>query len=344
MANTAGPSASQIATELGNYFRSNNRQIIAALYQKSETAKYMRTIPAQQGKFPALQSITSDVVQGFTAVWTPMGVTEFRVNELRAFQQKVNYPLIPAQILNSWIAFLYEEGKKPEDMSISRYIIDQELMPKVVSNRETLIGTGVYDATKLDQFGFSMDGIQTRIVAGIADGSMFQIPIATPSLSNMVEQIEAFELGLPEVLKPLLKRIYMPQNLVEAYRLDYRNKHGLMPTFTADQTMKTYLGQRDLIGLPSLNGTTTIFATPDQNFLRLIDIVDEAVITDVQVLDYVVKIFMEWTEGMGFWTNQMVVVAVPAGTHKGLGTGADAAGDATLTKKYFPQTPAALPA
>lgn len=336
------PDASQIAAELGAYFRSNNREIRAALYQKSTTAKYMRTIPAQQGKFPALQSITGDVVQGFTAVWTPLGTTEFKVNELVAFKQKVNYPITPANVLNSWTSFLYEENKKPEDMAVSRYIIDQELMPKVVSNRETLIGTGVYDATKLNQFGYSMNGIQKKLADGIADGSMFQIPIAVPTLSNMVDQIEAFELGLPEVLKPLLTRIFMPQNLVEAYRLDYRNKHGLMPTFTADQTMRTYLGQRELIGLPSLNGTTTIFATPAENFLRLIDIVDEAVITDVQVLDYVVKIFMEWWEGVGFWTNQMVVVAVPAGTHKGLGTGADATADAALTKKYYPQTPAAL--
>ena len=344
MSVVTGPNASQIATELGNYFRSNNRQIIAALYQKSVTAKYMRTIPAQQGKFPALQSLTSNVVQGFQAVWTPLGVTEFRVNELKAYKQKVNYPLIPAQVLNSWIAYLYEEGKKPEDMAISRYIIDQELMPKVVSDRETLIGTGTYDATKLDQFGFSMNGIQKIIGDGIADGSMFQIPIAQPSLSNMVDQIEAFELGLPEVLKPLLTKIYMPQNLVEAYRLDYRNKHGLMPTYSLEDGMRTFLGQRKLIGLPSLNGTSTIFATPDQNFLRLIDIVDEAVITDVQVLDYVVKIFMEWTEGVGFWTNQMVVVAVPAGTHRGLGTGADAVADAATTKKYFPQLPTALAA
>lgn len=336
------PSATQLAQELGNYFRANNRAIIAAIYQKSVTAKYMRTIPAQQGKFPALQSITSDVVQGFTAVWTPMGVTEFKVNPLVAYQQKVNFPIIPAQVLNSWIAYLYEENKKPADMAISQYIIDQELMPKVVSNRETLIGKGQYDATKLGVFGHSMDGIQAKINQGTADGSMFQVPIATPSLSNMVDGIEAFELNLPEELKPLLNKIYMPQNLVEAYRLDYRNKHGLMPTYTLEDGMRTFLGQRQLIGLPSLNGTSIIFATPDQNFLRLIDIVDTAVITDVQVLDYQVKIFMEWWEGVGFWTNQMVVVAVPAGTHKGLGTGADAVADAAATTKYFPNVAAPL--
>ncbi|AMJ65036.1 hypothetical protein [Hymenobacter sp. PAMC 26628] len=335
MADTSTPNASQIATELGNYFRTNNREVRQGIYQKSITAKFMRTVTAVQGKFPALQSITGRVVQGFKAIWSPLGVTEFKVNELRAYQQKVNFPITPANILNSWISYLYEENKKPQDMSISKYIVDMELMPAIVRDREDLIGKSVYDPAKLDQFGHSMDGIQEIIRKGVADGSMFQIPIATPTLSNMVDQVEAFELGLPEAIKPFLTKVYMSTNNMEKYMLDYRNKHGLMPLFTKEQGMKTYIGQRDIVALPSLNGTNVIFATPDQNFLRLIDIIDEAVVTDVQVLDYVVKIFCEWWEGVGFWTNQLVVVAVPEGTHQGLGTGAVPADDAALNAKYF---------
>lgn len=329
------PNATQIATELGAFFRSNNREIRQHVYQKSVTATYMKTVVAVQGRFPALNSITGRVVQGFKDAWTPMGVTEFKVNELKAYQQKVNFPISPAKVLNSWISYLYNEDKKPADMAISQYIVEQELMPAVARDREDLIGKSVYDANKLDQFGHSMNGIQELIRQGCADGSMYQIPIDEPSLSNMVEQIEKFELGLPEVLKPLIKRIYMPSNLVEAYRLDYRNKYGAMPTFTQEQGMKTYLGQRDLIPLPSLNGTQVIFSTPDENFLRLIDIIDSAVVTDVQVQDYIVKIFMEWWEGVGFWSNQLVVVAVPDGAIKGLGKGVDAAADKALTEKYF---------
>jgi hypothetical protein len=332
---TLNPSVTEIATELGAYFRVNNHQIREGIYQKSVTAAYMRTIVAVQGKFPALNSITGRVVQGFKAAWTPMGVTEFTVNELTAYKQKVNFPIQPATVLNSWISYLYNEGKKPADMAISQYIVDKELMPAIARDREDLIGKSVYDKTKLDQFGHSMNGIQELIRQGCADGSMFKIPIDTPTRSNMVEQIEEFELGLPEVLKPLLDKIYMPSNLVEAYRLDYRNKYGTMPTFTKEDGMRTYLGQRQLVPLPSLNGTQVIFATPNENFLRLIDIVDSAVVTDVQVLDYDVKIFCEWWEGVGFWSNQLVVVAVPAGTITGLGTGTDAAADKALNEKYF---------
>lgn len=335
MADISTPSASDIQAELGAYFRANNREIRAAVYKKSVTASYMKTVVAVQGKFPALNSITGRVVQGFTAAWTPMGLTEFKVNELQAYHQKINFPITPANILNSWISYLYNEDKTPADMSISQYITQQELLPAIGRDREDLIGKSVYDKDKLDQFGHSMNGIQEMIRLGCADGSMFQIPIDEPSLSNMVEQIDKFELGLPESIKPLLTRIYMPSNLVEAYRLDYRNKYGTMPTFTAEQGMKTYLGQRDLIPLPSLNGTQVIFATPNENFLRLIDINDANVLNDVQVQDYVVKIFGGFWEGVGFWSNNLVVVAVPAGTHKGLGKGTDPAADKALTEKYF---------
>jgi len=336
------PSTTEIATELGAYFRTNNTEIRAQVYKKSVTAGYMRTIVAVQGRFPALNSITSRVVQGFTAAWTPMGITEFKANELKAYKQKINYPIEPAALLNSWVSFLYNEDKKPADMSIAQYLVNQELLPAIARDREDLIGKSVYDATKLDEFGHSMNGIQEMIRMGTSDGTMFQIPIEVPTLSNMVQQIDDFELGLPEAIKPLLTRIYMPSNLVEAYRLDYRNKYGTMPTFTAEQGMKTYLGQRDLIPLPSLNGTQVIFATPNENFLRLIDILDSNVLTDVQVQDYTVKIFGEFWEGVGFWSNQLVVVAVPGGLHKGLGKGIDATADKALTEKYFGSESATL--
>jgi hypothetical protein len=336
------PSATDIATELGAFFRTNNTEIRAAVYKKSVTATYMRKIVAVQGRFPALNSITGRVVQGFTAAWTPMGLTEFSVNDLKAYKQKINFPITPATVLNSWISYLYNEDKTPADMALSQYIVQQELLPAIGRDREDLIGKSVYDASKLDQFGHSMNGIQEMIRLGCLDGSMFQIPIETPSLSNMCENIDNFELGLPESIKPLITRIYMPSNLVEAYRLDYRNKYGTMPTYTKEQGMKTYLGERDLVPLPSLNGTQVIFGTPNENFLRLIDINDANVLNDVQVQDYTVKIFGEFWEGVGFWSNNLVVVAVPAGTHTGLGKGIDATADKALTEKYFGSESATL--
>jgi hypothetical protein len=302
-------------------------------YQKSVTAKFMRTVASVKGRFPALQAITGHVVQAFTSVWSPLGVTEFRVNELKNYRQKVNYPVKPDDIQGGWLAHLYEEDKKPQDMPISKYIINDQLMPKVVADREILLNRAVYDAGQPQVFGKSMNGVEEIIRLGLAANSenpVFQIPMEVITVANITDQVTDFELKLPEVLKPELKRIFMSTNNLEKYRLDFFKKYGSYPSYTENKGFTTILGNRELIGLPGLAGSDLIFTTPNDNFLRLIDL------NDVQVQDYDVKIFMEWWEGVQFWTNQMVVAGVIGGNITGLAP-------AGANEKYY-NTPAVVQA
>jgi hypothetical protein len=138
------------------------------------------------------------------------------------------------------------------------------------------------------------------------------------TVGNITDQANDFELALPEVIKEFLTKIYMSSSNFEKYRLDFFKKYGSYPSYTEAGGMKTISGSREIVGLPGLNGTDLIFTTPDDNFLRLIDLNDEPVITDVQASDYDVKIFMEWWEGAAFWTNQMVCAGVIGGNVTGL--------------------------
>lgn len=327
-------SASQLKTELGEYSRTNNKEIKAGLYLKSATAKHMRTIASVKGRFPALQSITGHVVQGFKSIWNPLGLTKFRVNELKNYRQKVNFPIKPDDVQSSWIAHLYEENKKPQDMAISKYVIESELMPKIVADREILLNKAKYDANDLETFGKSMDGIVEMINKGLAPNSenpVYQIPMETVTVANLVDQVNEFELKLPEEIKAFVTKIFMSQSNLERYAFNYFQAYGHYPTYTAAGALKTIVGSRELVGLPGLNGSDLIFTTPNENFLRLIDINDEPAINDVQVADYDVKIFMEWWEGVAFWTNQLVVAGVIGGTVTGLPKAEDQA-------LYFPST------
>jgi hypothetical protein len=314
-------SVSQLAAELGAYTRANNKEIRQMAYQKTVTAKYMKLITSVKGRFEALQSITGRLVQGFTAIWSPFGNTEFRVNPLVNFQQKVNYPFRPAVVNQSWISHLYSEDKKPADMPISKYLIDKEIMPAVARDREWLMGKGVYDAANLGVFGKSMDGIATVITKGLVANSenpVYQIPLVPVTLANIVDQVNEFEQKLPSEIRSLVDKIYMSETFVDQYALNFFKTYGVQPTYTPEGGLKTIVGKRQLIGLPSLNDTNVIFTTPDENFLRLIDINDDPIITDIQALDYDVKVFMEWWEAPSFWTNQMVIAGVIDGDIEGL--------------------------
>lgn len=317
-----GLTTTQLTSQLGAYFRSNNKQLEQMIYQKSQVAKYMKTITGVKGKYPALHTVTGNLVQGFASTWNAIGSTSFKANELVAYRQKVNYEFVPDDIENTWLAELFVENKTRMEMPITKYIIEKEIMPRVQADVEYLMGRGSYNSGALSTFGNSMDGIATILAAGLAssDQPMYKMPIPAFSSSTMVTAVEKFEDLIPTNIRSSIAKIYMSTVNRDAYLKDMRNTFGSNWGFTRDQTVMTYTGQREIVGLDCLNGTNYIFATPDSNFIRLIDIIDRPLVTDVQAYDYKIKVFMDFWLGVGFAINQLVLVGVSSGSGSGLTT------------------------
>lgn len=317
-----GISATQLAAELGAYFRANNKEIKQMVYQDTVTSKYMRSVSKVKGRFPAPHSITSRVIQGFTTTWAELGTTYMKANELINYHQKINFPIVPADILGTWLAELYAEDKKAVDMPISQYIVQKELPLAINRDLEYLWGQGVYDANDLGTFGKSMNGLVKILADGIAssDKPMYKIPLDALTDSNISSQVEKFEASFPQALFNEDMDIYMSTVNAYRYKRDVRNTFGLNTDYNTAFQTKSNLTGRNIVGLPSMNGSNVIFATPRGNMLRLIDIFDKPQVTDVQVADYKVKVFMEWWDGIGFWMNQLVLVSVDNGSGSGLAT------------------------
>jgi hypothetical protein len=320
-----GLNVDQVKTELGSYLRSNNKEVRQIIYNEAQAARYMKKVGKVKGRYPAGHTVTGHLVQGFQSVWNKIGETKFVVNELFDYQQKVNYGFKPADILNSWYAELYQEGKKPADMPISKYILEKELKPRVVADVDYLLGNGVYDANDLATFGKSMNGIKKILADGVASSTkpMFKIPLDPLHANNMVDQVDKFEDEIPDKLDGLITKIYMSSKNKKRYMRDYRNLYGSDTDYTKGATLVTYSGEREIVGLRCLNGSDIIFATPDNNFIELIDEIDGAenpIVTDIQIADYEVKVFMEWWLGTQFWVNQLVLVSVTTGSGSGLTT------------------------
>lgn len=314
----------QVQTELGAFFRANNKEVVSMIYRDDvDLNPHCRTITKVKGKFPAIHSVTSHVIQGFRAVWDEMGDTTFKVNELTAYHQKVNFPVYPYQVENSWLAETNEENKDLKDKTISRHIFENELKPVVVQDLQYLVGNGVYDAGRLQEFGYSMNGIKEILRLGLtnADNPMFKIQLDALTESNMVEQITKFERSIPSKIRKFIKKIFLSTNRAEDYAIDYENQFGANTLVKEGDFFKTRLGKRTLIGLDCLNGSNYIFATVDRNLLKLIDMFDMPTVTDIQKEDYKLKVFMEFWLGYGFWTNQMVLTADYTGGATGLGSG-----------------------
>lgn len=314
-----------IVKESGEYL-SHNPDLISAAINNAEITldQHTRPITKVKGKYPQGHTLLDNVIQGFKPEWNELGKLRIQSKLLKDYHQKVNFSIVPAEILASYWAALYQENLKPEDMPISKYIIENELIPQTIDDLDWLSVNGEYNAAKLEEFGFSMDGIvkvlsDMKSADVIADtvASPFKIPVDALTDTNIVDQVTAFERALPSKMKRKVKKIFMSENNVERYILDYEDKFG-QNQFQTDQ-LKTRLGKREIVAIPGME-TDDIFATTDQNFVRLIDIFDMPEITDVQKQDYKVKYFMEFWKGYDFLIDELVFVANYEDNIYGLGT------------------------
>lgn len=315
-----------VVKEVDTYL-SHNPDLISSAINRAESTldKHTKPITMVKGKYPQGTTILSNVIQGFSDTWNELGTLRINHKILKNYHQKVNFAITPSDILSSYWAHLYAENLQREDMPISKYIIEEELLPKVIDDLADLEVNGVYNAGALDTYGASMNGINkilTDLLAlanptTLAEPSPFKIPLTTLTDSNMVEQVTSFERQIPSKIKGKIRKVFMSENNVERYILDFENTFG-NNTFQND-ALKTRLGKREIIAIPGMP-SDHIFATTEDNFVRLIDVFDgRPAVTDVQKLDYKVKFFMEFWKGYDFWIDEMVLISNYADTDYGLG-------------------------
>ena len=315
-----------------DYVNKNTSVLKAAVYSDEvELDKHCKLITKVNGEYPQMHAILDRVVQGFDPTWQALGKAEFVAKVLKNYRQKVNFEIIPNDVYGSWISHLYVEGLKPKDMPITKFIMEG-LMEKVVDDVDDLSQIGVRDdANASGEFGKSIDGIGTVVTKAIADATYpaFKIPLNTISAVNVLDEINKFEKGLPRKTRKKVKKIYVSENVLEMYQEAMLEKYGTTITFKDDKMSKTVLKKKDLVSLSFLPDNI-IFATTDSNMVKLIDVVDNPPkVTDVQVLDYKVKIFMEFSLGYDFVMNHLLYVAVFDGSLKGFD-------NATLNNRYYP--------
>lgn len=314
-------SVQDVQKELNEYVKNNTEVIASGVYAAEVTLnKYCKTISAVKGKFPQYHSILTRVVQGFKAEWQELGEAQFKHKMLKAFHHKVNYPVIPSEILNSWLGDLYATGKTAAEHPISKYIMD-ELLLKTTDDLEDLSQTGVRDDANADgEFGKSLDGIATQVEKALANTThpAFKIPLNAITEANILDEVKSYEKQLPKKIRRKVKYLFMSDSLAMTFADQYEKEYGTNVNYTADGNMKTPLTKMEIVGLPNIPDDI-IFSTIDGNMVRLIDGFDKPAVTETQVQDYKLKVFMEFFLGYDFLINQLVYVAVFDDSERGLG-------------------------
>jgi len=333
-----GIDASEIKSEFGTYISQTGFETLTMLTQEIESTKYMTTKMAIT-EWRASKANMGSVVQQFISKWTPLGEADFTPITVKNYRHKVNLPITPDDINDSWLSFLYDERMTPDQMPITKYIIEKLLVPKVDDDRELLLlGHGVYVALNPGTVqtgdpgqatGGSMDGFLTIIAQQKALGGTSKVNFYTPATdfndagANAVTWMEDFAKwvkGLNRLYASKGMNIFCAPENAEKYWYKYRD---MFPTTKNEDGQKTNIDftKFNIVPLPSMIGSDTIFATPKENFIHLKNLNTGASNIFMQVADYDVKVFAEWWEGVGFAIAELLFAYCPdSGSGSGSGS------------------------
>ena len=126
-----------LRNEYGTYLsqNQNNAEIVRQLFNGFTSSKFFRSVPATT-EYRAIQAQINSVVQQFTAKWTPKGNSKFTPLTVKNRRHKINVPIIPAEVLDSYLFYLYDERLSPDQMPITKYIWEQLIYPQILDDIE----------------------------------------------------------------------------------------------------------------------------------------------------------------------------------------------------------------
>lgn len=294
------------------------------IYNGFPDAKYMTRIQANSD-YIASAAIMSEVSQQFTPKWTPKGKVNFTPVRIPYRRHKINVLIQPAEILKSWLLFLYEQGKTMAEMPITRYIIENHILPKVLDDITlSMIAKGkfvdagnVSDGDEGKAAKNSMDGFETILVEGKKDAKCkinFYKNAKNPMTlgdQEVLDYINGFVDAISGMFANVVTVFCSEQLLTKYKRADFAI-NGKYTGVETDGVIR--FTNFHLVPLRSMYNSQIIFATPQENFVELVDYSKaESCITKIEESNYDVKVFGEYSLSTGFKIAEAVFASVPDG-------------------------------
>lgn len=323
-----------IKNEFGTFLSQNqsNLEIIRQLFQDFTSARYFRTVPATT-EYRAMQALINSVVQQFSPKWTPAGNTKFTPLVIKNRRHKINFPIVPAQVLDSYLFYLYDEQLAPDQMPITKYIWNNLIYPKLLEDIELrMLGKGKYvehewNSISEGQAGAppedGMDGVETILVEQKALGSSSKVNFFTPTEpfdfetatdQEVLDFVEEFVDWISPFYRNRTMNIHCSHEFWKRYRRAYKKVWGTNSGQDGDfGNNKVDFSNQTLVPLDCLYGSPILWSTPAENQVKLRHKNDvPMVINDVQKINYEVRLFGEFWFAAGFAIAEAVFAYVPA--------------------------------
>ncbi|WP_343322295.1 hypothetical protein [Sphingobacterium multivorum] len=311
--------------EFGTYLSQgvNNLDIIKQIFNGFTSQKYFKSVPATT-EYRAVQSMINSVVQQFKPKWTPKGNAKFTPLRIPNFRHKINVPIYPSDVVDSYMFHLYDESLTPSQMPISKYIINQLILPRILDDIELrMIFKGKYvestddEATPAED---SMDGIETLLIKEKAKAgtriNFFAKTInwVTATDAEVVKFVEEFADFVDDKLKirMIMASKFVKKRYQRAYEKVYgggtKQVGGMNPNAEVDYV------EMEIVHLDGMGNSPILIATVPDNMVKLRHI-NEApnIINKVVEGHYNLDIVGEFWLSAGFAIAEAVFAYVPDG-------------------------------
>lgn len=316
--------------ELGSVIKMDSSQIWKQMLTRTVTLKYCRTVSGyQDGQiYVSKAARIGEVSQAFQSKWTPKGTATFTPAKIVQRRHKFNFEFTPDDFVGDWLGNMTDEANKNKaNWPISRYLLQELLLPKIVEEREEKkvfkgkhegISTGVAGAavSSVDGFGTIINnniGVTINGISGIGileEGSTY-------------EQINAAAKQLPEGVKQSSNYLaFVSEEFLTDYLEGWEEANGTLVRILQEDKYIIKGTKIRLVGLPSMAGSGRFFFTKKKNMIRLIDkVTPEGLPVNFNINKYVVEFWGDWHESFGFDCHEEVYANYISGT------GFDGSGD-----------------
>lgn len=322
----------ELKKEFGKYVDTNRIEILRGLFGQTESTKFMSTIITDKTEVRASQAnVIGTVLQQFVPKWTPSGAAKFHPLTIKNFKCKINVPIIPSDIMEDILGYMYDEQASTlQSMPVVRYILYQLIFPKLDEEREQALAVGEYKENEPDQHGQytasspleTMDGYLTQLVKKFVADYTEEDPEdlsgirwlqkgiqIDPSKKNVRKIIDAAVKEVSDKYPLYAKKkmkVHIDPVLADAYRREYLEEYKWLKNQDGTHKNDIDFSNFEFGECEGMRGTGSFFITPKENFKHLMSHDPQRVTLRFQEQDYMVKIFGEWWEGTGFWMAEAI--------------------------------------
>jgi hypothetical protein len=311
----------ELRKEFGRYVASERIEIINGLFGKTESTQYMSTIMTDKTEVRAQQGAIDSVLQQFVPHWTPKGKSKFTPLKIKNFKCKINVEIIPSDVMEDILGYLYDENLDPKDMPVVKYILNQLIFPKLDEEREIALAVGEYKESKATKDGDDateanevMDGYVTLLRRFREDPKKYPITLLLDGVTledaKLVDQIDKAVDQVAALYKKKKMFIHADPDLVTRYGKAYRAKYPWLKNEDGEK-IKVDFSKFTFAPLEGMRGTGVFFITPKENFKHLASKNPQQTKLRMATMHYSAYVYAEWWEGVGFWIAEAVFAYFP---------------------------------